>query len=123
MLGHNVFHVPLEKKTEDLPWFETDRGVRRLAWGLGAVLIAYWGWFLFYLADSMQESMLIAKVLVGLVPLVLLGGVAMRRPRVGGLLTVVLGVGAAAFAPIEIAPMLAALCLATGGLMLFSAHR
>jgi len=123
MLGHNVFHVPMEKESRNLPWFETDRGVRRLAWGLGAVLLAYWGWFLFYLADSMQENMLVAKVLVGLVPLVLLGAVALRRPRLGGFLTVLLGVAAAAFAPVEIAPMLAVLCLATGGLMLFSAHR
>lgn len=122
MLGHNVLHVPMDNEVENLPWFETDRGVRRLAWGLGATLVAYWGWFLFYLADSMREDMVVAKVLVGLVPLALLGAVMMRRPRLGGMLTILFGLAAAFFVPVQIAPMLAVLCLATGGLMLFSAH-
>jgi|GEM_PF-3603982 len=127
MLGHNVFRVPMDKDVKNLPWFETDVGVRRLSWLLGVVLVGYWGWFLAYLALSMQEDLAVAKVLVGLVPLALLGAVASRRPRLGGLATVVLGLAAAAVmvpvAAVDVAVMVALLSVAAGGLMYFSAHR
>ena len=127
MLGHNVFRVPMSKEVKNLPWFETDVGVRRLSWLLGVVLVGYWGWFLTYLALSMQEDLVVAKVLVGLVPLALLGAVASRKPRTGGLATVVLGLAAAAVmvpvAAVDVAVMVALLSVAAGGLMYFSAHR
>lgn len=127
MLGHNVFRVPMDKEVKNLPWFETDVGVRRLSWLLGVVLVGYWGWFLTYLALSMQEELVVAKVLVGLVPLALLGAVAARKPRVGGLATVLLGFVAAAVmvpvAAVDVAVMVALLSVAAGGLMFFSAHR
>lgn len=127
MLGHNVFRVPMDKEKKNLPWFETDVGVRRLSWLLGVVLVGYWGWFLTYLALSMQEDLVVAKVLVGLVPLALLGAVAARKPRAGGLATVVLGLAAAAVmvpvAAVDVAVMVALLSVAAGGLMYFSAHR
>jgi len=117
----------MDKDVKNLPWFETDVGVRRLSWLLGVVLVGYWGWFLAYLALSMQEDLAVAKVLVGLVPLALLGAVASRRPRLGGLATVVLGLAAAAVmvpvAAVDVAVMVALLSVAAGGLMYFSAHR
>ena len=127
MLGHDVFHMPMGKEVKNLPWFETDVGVRRLSWALGVVLLGYWGWFLTYLALSMHEGLVVPKVLVGLVPLALLGAVAVRKPRVGGLAAVVLGLVAAAvmvpFAAVDVAVMVALLSLLAGGLMFFSAHK
>jgi hypothetical protein len=114
----------------ELPWYLCDRGLRRLGWILGAVLAAYWGWFLLNLAESMREGMVVPKVLVGLMPAAVLALLAAKKPRSAGVVTMLLGVGAGVAVALaghgtgmDVAAMLAFLSIAAGGVMAFSAHR
>lgn len=124
MLGHNVLHVPMDAEVERLPWFTCDKGVRRLAWAMTALLGGYWGWFLYNLALAQNEGWVVPKVLVGMLPVAAVAWAEAVRPRAGAAFMVASGLAAAVFTPMPwVAPILLGLSLLAGGLMYASSHR